>query len=100
MALMPYPMPCHFRLHVSGLLFHRMVCGNNTEEIYLDSMDYEIFLPIVAAFLGCHLTNVTRALRKKSGETIIKLAKSDTQYNLPQIWARLASIIPQGEPFV
>jgi hypothetical protein len=68
MALLPYPMPCPFGLHAAGLLFYRMVRGNNTEEIYLDSMDYEIFLPIVAVFLGCHLTNVTRALRKKSGK--------------------------------
>ena len=53
-------------------------------------MDYEVVLLIVAAFLGCHLTNVTRALRKKSGETISKLANSDTQYK-PQMrigWLR------------
>jgi len=66
MALLPYPMPCHFRLHASSLLFHRMVRGNNTEEIYLSSKDDEEFLPqAVVAFLRCHLTNATGVLRKR-----------------------------------
>jgi len=43
-----------------------MIPGNNTKEIYLGSMDDEEFHPqAVAVFLGFHLTNVTRALRRK-----------------------------------
>ncbi|TDI86768.1 MAG: transposase, partial [Caldithrix sp.] len=37
-------MPRHPRLHASGLLFHIIVRGNNKQEIYLDSKDYEEFL--------------------------------------------------------
>ena len=61
MTLLPYPMHGLFRLHASSLLFHRMVRGNNTQNIYLGSMDDEEFLPqAVAVFLGCHPTNVTQ----------------------------------------
>ena len=59
MKLLPYAMP---RLHASDFLFHIMVRGNNKQEIYLDSNDYEEFLAAEAAFLGCHPSNITRAL--------------------------------------
>jgi len=40
-------MPRHPRLHASGLLFHIMVRGNNKQDIYLDSTDYEEFLDAI-----------------------------------------------------
>ena len=55
----------HPRLHASGLLFHRMIRSNNTQEIDLGSMDYQVCLPAMAAFAGYHLTNGSRALRKR-----------------------------------
>ena len=61
MKLLPYAMPLP---HASGLLFHIMVRGNNKQEIYLDSNDYEEFLAAEAAFLGCHPSNIIRALWK------------------------------------
>jgi hypothetical protein len=59
MKLLPYAMPLPY---TSGLLFHIMVRGNNKQEIYLDSNDYEEFLAAEAAFLGCHPSNIIRAL--------------------------------------
>ena len=40
-------MPRHPRLHASGLLFHIIVRGNNKQDIYLDSTDYEEFLDAI-----------------------------------------------------
>ncbi len=40
-------MPRHPRLHASGLLFHIMVRGNNQQDIFLDSTDYEEFLDAI-----------------------------------------------------
>ncbi len=40
-------MPRHPRLHASGLLFHIMVRGNNKQDIFLDSTDYEEFLDAI-----------------------------------------------------
>lgn len=40
-------MPRHSRLHAPGLLFHITVRGNDQQDIYLDSTDYEEFLDAI-----------------------------------------------------
>ena len=37
-------MPRYPRVHVSGLLYHLMVRGNNGQEIFSDAKNYEVFL--------------------------------------------------------